>query len=55
MRNSRDNMDSKTRRDLKEKFNKVIIEHFENDRRKLLQMNEQKKKMLMKKLKEAIS
>jgi len=48
-------MDSKTRRDLKMKFEKVILEHFENDRKKMLQMNEQKKKMLMKKLREAIS
>jgi len=48
-------MDRKTKRDLKQKFEKVIYEHFENDRKKLLQLNEQKKKMLMKKLREAIS
>jgi len=48
-------MDIKTRRNLKRKFEKVIVEHFEEDRRKLLRINEQKRKVLIKKLREAIS
>jgi hypothetical protein len=48
-------MDRKTRADLKEKFEKVIYEHFETEKKKLMALNEQKKKMLVKKLKEAIS